>query len=284
MSDYPQKHVDRGISYSALKRVMVAPALYEWQYIQGNWPPVTDAILLGRAVDCLTLEPERFKERFVAAPEGVDKKSKAGKAIFADLAATKKDVLRHRQLVTAQACATAARARRVTADGPTLEEILARPDTLVQQELDWVVQPDDGGPPIKCQGKADVIAAGGTIIIDVKKVGQQGEASPAQIGKTIGKYLYDIQAAMYLDGARAKGWDPQQYLVWAVEEPQPHLCGVHPLGLETLETADRAYRHAVWLWRTCVETGRWPGYEMRLHDVGIPMWAKKEREITREGE
>ena len=281
---YPQKHLDRGISYSALKKLMIAPAIYEYQYIQGNWQATTDAMMVGRAVDILTLQPERFDKEFVIVPEGVDKRSKAGKAVFAELEEDGRDLIRHKQLVLAQGCARSARSRRISPDGPTLEELLARDDTTVQKKFAWSIQPVQGERWVKCQGIVDVVAAGGKILIDLKKVGQQGDAAPQNIGRTIGKFGYDIQAAMYMDGARAEGLEPEQYLIWAVEEKPPHLCAVHPIGDETLSWGNHAYRHAAWLWQTCVDSGKWPGYELALKQTELPPWILRERGNIREGE
>jgi hypothetical protein len=48
---------------------------------------------LGTATHCAILEPERFNSEYVAMPEGIDRRTTAGKQAYADLLASGAEIL-----------------------------------------------------------------------------------------------------------------------------------------------------------------------------------------------
>ena len=84
-------HKGPGLSSSDLKLLARSPLHYKTA--KAIPPKETDAMRLGTAVHCAVLEPDRFEKEYAAAPEAIDRRTKAGKAHWAELEATGKVVL-----------------------------------------------------------------------------------------------------------------------------------------------------------------------------------------------
>lgn len=276
---YPKRHIKKGFSYSAMKHLMRAPAVYRRIYILENWPEPSAAMLLGSAVDCLVFEPRRWDALF-AVGEDRNRKSNADKAWWAQFDDDNKGkmVLKHAQFETAKHCA------REVLEHPAMADALAHPQKIVQPHLHWTE--DEHG--VRMQGIPDLVTAGGRVILDLKTA---RDASWAGIRRAIEDLKYDVQAAIYLDGVAhnicpAIGIEapPEKYLICAVETTPPHLCAVHEIEPESIMAGNKAYKHAAWLFKTCVQRNWWPGLSKEVRYVGLRPWAKQEREQTREGE
>jgi hypothetical protein len=79
-------HADPAISASHLKAVMQSPYHYWSRYLNPQRPTMepTAAMRLGSLAHCAVLEPDELHNRYAIAP---DRRSNAGKALAADMAA-----------------------------------------------------------------------------------------------------------------------------------------------------------------------------------------------------
>src|SRR5690606_25250598 len=77
-------HAAPGISNSHLTDISRTPAYYYAKRLDPNREPeeVTEAKLIGTATHAAILEPDLFESRFVAAPEGIDRRTKADKEAY----------------------------------------------------------------------------------------------------------------------------------------------------------------------------------------------------------
>lgn len=98
--------------------------------------------------------------------------------------------------------------------------------------------------------------------------------------KAIVNYGYYIQAAQYVDGARALGLDGEPAFLFIFQEKQaPYL--VHVIGMddEDLEPGRAKLQRACEIWRDCTEAGDWPGYaDQDITYVSLPPWARRSAE------
>lgn len=109
------------------------------------------------------------------------------------------------------------------------------------------------------------------ILVDLKTT---DDASPRGVIKSVTRYGYDRQAPFYQDGYRAlfPGSDPAFLFVF-VEKPPPHLVRVVELDQLSLLAGADANRRALEIYRDCVESGIWPGYDQEIHLISLPPWA-----------
>lgn len=175
---------------------------------------------------------------------------------------------------TVQEMAAALRAHPVAS-------VLFDPDTGAgEQSLFWV--DEDSG--VWCRAMLDWMphpVQGQRLIIGDYKTSQSAE--PNSIAKTVAAYGYDQQAAWYLNGVTALGLhgDIEPAFVFIFQEKTaPYLVTIAQPDAEALMWGERLNRKAIDIYRTCIETGRWPGYADDVISVGLPTWTVRNREYA----
>jgi hypothetical protein len=98
-------------------------------------------------------------------------------------------------------------------------------------------------------------------------------AAPKHIRKSIVDYGYHQQAAWYLDGMRAVGFEDPAFLFVFVEKTPPYLVTVVELDDAALREGDYRNAQAMEDWAECKATGEWPGYTNDIVLIGLPQWA-----------
>jgi hypothetical protein len=121
--------------------------------------------------------------------------------------------------------------------------------------LDWLKPAPDGG-------RAIVVDLKSTVAADLESV-----------EKTIARYAYHQQGAFYLDAVRDLGIDPDPAFVLVfVEKTPPFQVHVIQLDAYTLRLGDARNRAAIDLYKTCTDTGTWPGYPTDITIASLPIW------------
>lgn len=214
----------------------------------------TPAMALGTAVHALTLEPESFWDRYIVAPPGIDRRTTAGKAAWANIENSGKIVLKAEDMQQIEAMASAVRAHPVTEalfdEGRAEVSFFSRlSDVDVKCRPDWFRE--DG------------------IIVDLKTT---EDASPGGFASSVAKWNYHKQAAFYSDILSEMGISVAAFVFIAVEKTYPYAVGVYELDLEALDLGRQAYRANLETYRTCLETGQWPGYSSNVEVLNLPRW------------
>jgi len=80
------------INNSGLKLIARTPAHFKYYQEHQREKTPTPQMMLGTAVHCAVLEPATFHDRYAIAPQ-CDKRTKEGKAIWADLESSNKLIL-----------------------------------------------------------------------------------------------------------------------------------------------------------------------------------------------
>lgn len=222
---------------------------------------------VGQALHVATLEPEKFREEFVVAPH-VDRRTNVGKATWAEfqMASAGKTVLSGKEHDLA-ANMSAAVYRH-----PFAQELL---QNVTHSELSLVW--DDPTTGIRMKARLDILttASGFTWIVDLKST---VDASPRGFGRQIANLHYDLQAAIYLDGANVLMPHPRRFAFIAAEKEPPYCVAVYDMGAEDLAVGYAKYRRWAGQWKACNETNTWPGYGAGLQTPWIPGWNRRDFE------
>ena len=253
--------------------VMSRSDLVEFHHNPRRWrkgfdDETTDAMEWGTLVDCLTLTPAQFTDRYAIAPQvypceptkkdprttkpwnrNADyckewEESQAGKAVIKfelyQRAVTAKDVLLDSSDVW-PVFADAARSVHVTADYHDAETGLIIPVKIL---IDCV--PDAGNDH-------------GRTIADLKTC-ESGDPHAWQ--NAVFHKNYHVQAALYLDVyVAATGEDRVDFThVWQ-ESYAPYECGGAVVSSEFMELGRLKYRQALAKYADCLKGGQWPGYD-----------------------
>ncbi len=134
------------------------------------------------------------------------------------------------------------------------------------------------GQYVRCKGRWDFYSpslTGGTIM-DLKGA---RDASKTGFARDAFKFGYYRQAALYLSAAKALGLPAAHYAILAVEKEAPFAMMIHRITEASIgalpdpgEPAFHTIRHVRALYRQCRETGEYPAYDVRPHDLTLDDW------------
>jgi exodeoxyribonuclease VIII len=227
----------------------------------------TPALVLGSAIHTMLLEPHLFWGEYAEAPK-VDRRTKAGKeahAAFLEANAGKR-VLTPDQLATCTGIAKAVASR------PAVEPLLA---CKGQNEVTAIWTDETTGLELKARADRLIETRKGPLLLDLKTT---QDASPLGFAKSIGRFKYHLQAALYLSGFAACGVEDARFGFLAFEKEPPYAAGVYVLGDESLEEGARTFRRLLETLRKCTEAGEWPDYAGTPQMIEMPKWAFTEEE------
>ncbi len=282
------------ISKHGLDSLAISP-LHHWKWCRDPNrvnPKDTPAKIIGNAIHTAILEPERFQAEFMEEPqppEGslitlpdyqaeckkrelkvsgtkpvlMDRLIMAGLPLDAfwdhqyDQLTKGKKVLSTPDWRTTKAIA--ARVKR----HPEASELLK--NGKAEQSIVWIDQ-DTG---VKCKGRIDWIAIGSvsSILLDLKST---NDASPIGFQRSIAKYKYYIQAAMYLDGMAALGFEQDAFIFAAWEKHSPYAPALYYASESLISAGRTEYKKLLKIYRNCLETDKWEGYPSGIHEVSLP--------------
>ena len=122
---------------------------------------------------------------------------------------------------------------------------------------------------VKCKAKADAIGDG--VVIDLKTT---IDAAPHEFQRSIATFGYFRQAAHYLDGYEAtKGERAKDFIFVAVESQPPHAFALYRLDAASIAAGRLEMKRAAAVYRDCMQSGNWPGYEPGIATLALPRWA-----------
>jgi exodeoxyribonuclease VIII len=227
----------------------------------------TPAQEMGTATHTAMLEPKRFQRTYAAAPEGLDKRTKAGKASWAKLVASGRTILRAEEYDHIDGMSAAIWAH------PVASELLSGEGA---NELSIVWDEHLKAGPVRCKARVDRLTyhEGWPTVVDLKKT---RDASPRNFIWDIGRYGYHIQIAMYLRALEA-ATEPMErrFIILAVEDEPPHGIVDYELDAQSLAEAQGQLFDCLEQWAECVASDEWPGYPPKIHGVTLPekYWRK----------
>lgn len=244
------------ISWSRLKHYAKSPAhfLEAWH----NPPEQTPAMLLGSALHCLALEPEKFEARYVTAP-ACDRRTKAGRELWEEFEtrAGGRAVLTPEQFAAANAMA-----------GALLESTTAAKMLSLCQHREHTIHWTDPLTDLPCKGVIDAWGDNG-FVLDIKTTDDAGKS----FSRTVANYMYHGQAAFYLDGLNTNGHEARQFFFIVVEKSAPYGVRTYMCDWEMMAAGRALYQRLLERHAECLAAGEWPGYPDEVVNLSLPAWA-----------
>ena len=249
-------HNSPGISSSGLKLFHDSPIKYWAKYICPD-PDSDDEkdkphFAIGKAGHCKVLEPHRFESDFVAMPEGIDKRSKDGKAFWKELKTKYPEatIMKNSELALAKKCGDSilnSRYGKLISSGIGCAETSIRwvdPDTEVHCKIrpDWFLAPLDKVP--------------NGMIIDLKFSDGSDEDS---FRKSVENFGYYIQNAFYCLGYQAyySTKDLPKFIFVVVDKNYPYTVENYELSLEFIEMGLAVIKNRLPQFKECLDSGKW---------------------------
>lgn len=259
-------HRHAAVSKSHLDQVARSPLHYWARYLDPNRvdPEPTPAMAIGLAVHTHVLELDQWDARYVTAPEGIDRRTKAGKAEWDAFttAATGRTVLANADAELVMRMGHAV--YRHPAAVMLLKQLPGKAETTHM----WT----DEATGLQCKCRPDWLTDDGSLIIDLKTT---EDASPKGFQKSVANWRYHVQAAWYLDGLEhATGTRPEQFIFICVEKKAPHAVAVYAADAEMIAAGAATAARDLEVLATCKAANAWPGYSDQIEMISLPPWMR----------
>jgi len=249
-------HADPALSSTGIRHLLKSPLHFQdWRTSE---PADSPARLLGRALHCAVLEPERFPAAYAIAP-ALDRRTKAGKEAWEGF------LLEHpgAEVLTAEQGARVAAMAGALVAHPLVTPLLRG---TVELSGFWT----DPATGVACRCRPDLVHADGEVLLDLKTT---RDASPEGFRRELAKWGLHNQAAHYHTGARAQGAKAADLVLLAVESDPPYAVGVYRLDDDAIDVGARRCREALETFARCTRTDTWPGYDPHILPLALPAWA-----------
>lgn len=246
-----------GVSQSMLKVLRdQSPAHLRWQMEHPQ--PSSPAQVLGSAVHDCVLLPDVFERAWLRGIEG-DGRTKAVKEAREALAAEHPaaTVLKPEDYDTCIAV------RGAIAAHPKARQLLTGD---AEQSAFWT----DEATGLLCRGRFDLLGHKTRTIVDLKTT---KSAARDDFSRSIWAYGYFLQAAFYLDGAKALGLPFEHFAFVAVEKTPPYGIALYEMSMAAIDDGRKLIRPLLETYARCLETGEWPGYSDDVTVIDVPAWA-----------
>lgn len=251
------------LSYSGIKKYLTDGAHSFWRHSTFNPnripEPTTKFILAGKVAHKLLLEPTKFQEEFIIAPD-VDRRTKEGKAIYAEFEslAEGKAVIGNDLYQEINNSITALKANEQFKE-------MTKGDWLVEEEFFWEV----GG--IKRKAKTDLIVAdsGTPVIFDYKRC---ANCEAAHFAKDIIKFKYYIQSVYYKSAFEAKYGGRPRFVFIAQEWDYPENIAFYELLPADEAVGEREIARASKEIKDRLLSGDWSAAPKGINKLDLPTW------------
>ena len=258
-------HAHSAVSKSHLDQVARSPLHYFARYLDPNRivPEPTPAMAIGSAVHTHVLELDQWDARYVSAPDGIDRRTKAGKAEWEAFttAATGRTVL-----PKADADLVMRMAHSVFTH-PAAAMLLALPGKAETTHM-WI----DAATGLQCKCRPDWLTDDGRLLVDLKTT---EDASARGFAKSIAQWRYHVQASWYLDGIeQATGTRPEHFLFLCVEKKAPYAVAVYAADAEMIAAGAHTAARDLDVLATCKAANAWPGYSDQIEPISLPPWMR----------
>ena len=269
-------HATPAVGSSGLKLVQRSPLHYWAAYRDPNRErrEPTPLMRIGTAWHAAIFEPGKFESDYIELPEGLDRRTKEGKALYAEVEATGREPLSASTMAQIKAMAEAA------ATHPASRVLFEQCEGLGEASLFWVdtetgvnckIRPDYHVPPCA------LFPSG--LIVDGKSI---DDASAEPFARSAWNGGHHLQAAFYADGfQQVYGTEKPPTFMWLVQEREaPYATAYYSASDDLVEYGRRQYRRLLAVITKCEAEGQWPGYPTGVQPMALPAWAAK---VVQEG-
>lgn len=258
-------HAHPAVSKSHLDLVARSPLHYWARYIDPNRvaPEPTPAMAIGSALHTHVLELDQWDANYVITPEGIDRRTKAGKAewdVFNTAAGS-------RTVLSRADADLVMRMGEAVYGHPAAAALLALPGIA---ESTWMWRDESTG--LQCKIRPDWLTTDGTLLVDLKTT---EDASLKGFQKSVANFRYHVQAAWYLHGMeQATKKCPEQFVFIAVEKKPPFAVAVYAADAEMIREGWRTAERDLEALAVSKEMDRWPGYSDAVEPISLPPWMR----------
>jgi len=269
--DNAKYHAHPAISKSHLDMVAKSPLHYWARFVDPDRviPEPTAAMAIGTAVHTRVLEPDSWDSSYCVAPEGINRRTKDGKAEWEAFttASEGRTVLSKEDDDLVRLMSLAVRQH------PAAAALLAMPGMA---ESTWMTHDESTGLQLKC--RPDWLTNDGKYIVDLKTT---ADASPREFARSIAQWRYHVQAGFYMNVVdQATGVRPEQFLFICVEKKPPYVCAVYAADEQMIAMGAEVARRDLDTLAIAKAADAWPGYSDQVESISLPAWMRPKADGT----
>ena len=209
----------------------------------------------GSMFHAAILEKSEFDNRFVIIPDGIDRRTKDGKALWADIEASGKSAIKQAEWEVCQKMAA---------------KLLAHPFLIEHDPVRGSKEFPILGDGVRCKPDLLFVYGKRAVCVDLKSC---ADASPRGFERASFNFAYHIQAAWYADMVEALYGVPCEFYFACSEKSAPHLPVVYKASDEMIASGRVAYKENLEIIQECLKTGVWPGHGEEVQTLDLPQWA-----------
>jgi hypothetical protein len=247
------------VSKCALDRLKKSPAHY-YAWATGLVSRTTAALAFGRAGHCAIFEPGVFATDYLEEPRWKDCRFKENKLERDAWRAEHQGV----ELISAEEMATLRGVQASIHRHELIRNLLSR--GLGEVTVSWV----DPRTGLHCKSRADYYVEKLATVVDLKLV---EDASFDGFRKSLARYRYFVQDALYRAGFDAVGKPIKYFVFVAVEKAPPYASAVYTLDADGIARGYSAAQDGMTHMAECLSTNKWPGYPTGIQTIDVPPWA-----------
>lgn len=260
-------HASGGVSNSMLSDFAISP-YHCWALHHAPGRPTrepTDAMRAGTLLHTMVLEPSEVPRRYIVRPDGLDMRTKDGKAWAAQA-----DGL---EIINAAQYAAAEAQRDAILAVPELAALLASGQPEVSAY--WT----DQATGLQCRMRADWVHPlddGRVMLLDLKTA---ADVTPEGFARSIAQYGYHRQAAWYSTGySQAAGVEVCDFVLGVVSKAYPYVAAAYLIDADSIQQGRDECAEMLERYAECQRTGYWPAF-VGYQSISLPAWAKRSEEV-----
>jgi len=247
------------VSKSALDLIDRSPAHYK-SWADGIDNKQTDAMNFGSMFHMGLLEPKSFESTYVVEPEFGDCRYKNNKTLRDEWRVNNAA----RRLISYEDHLCITGMMEAVRKHPAASRLLT--DGHSEVSLRW--RDEESG--LECKSRADYWVPSKKLVVDAKTC---EDASPEGFARSVAKWRYHLQHALYAMGFAACGSPIEHFALLAVEKEPPYAVAVYLLDTAAVTKGHELARTGIETLRVCMESGEWVAYSNGCLDLSLPRWA-----------
>jgi hypothetical protein len=250
----------------------ICPAYFKW--CEDNPQEPSDDMVLGSAFHKIVLEPETFDKEFMIMPH-FDRRTKEGRLGYENLM----------NRVQGECITLITKEQYDTICGMR-DSIMSNPYArkLINGNIEQSMYFTDDLTKVACKCRPDVWrkVADRVVITDLKST---KSVMPNDFMRDCVKYHYDLQTAMYRDGASKVLGVPKDnidFVFIAVEKKPPYLLNIMQADTYVIQKGEADFREYIGTYKECLETQNFYSFNGKdniINNLSLPSYLLKDKEI-----
>lgn len=272
-----------GINFSLLKLYLKSPAhfLHAWMNKEED-KEETKALMMGKAIHTLVLEPETFVKLFTfldLEDRPVKLNSKGNPADFRTKAnAEWRDFAMNAAKESGQTMLMKDDYETILQMAESIKANDAAKALLKGCDNEVIIEWTDKESEVKCKAIVDFHNKTKRMLGELKSM---EDASPSAVSSYIQKWNTHTQVAYYSDGLESVNGHPYNsaFLIASEKQP-PNICQPYFMNEEDIELGRLIYKALLKIHAKCVKENKWGSYDTQYENIhgvivaNLPGWAK----------